>query len=193
MIRELAKSPNFWDEATARHNVLRKYTADQINGTKFDPDSIMLYFFPAEWTLNGIGTKANEVLSALDKAFVAGAKMYPKTGPTVDAPTELVVNATRRTAASIGKFGEADLFAFNVTKAGRHVIDTQGSHRRRDEAVRAGQPDGADCGRRRQRLGLQRADCGQPHRRPLLRSGAALQPRQRHGQLHRARVAGLTR
>ena len=53
----------------------------------------MLYFFPAEWTLNGIGTKANDVLSDLDKEFVAGAKMYPKTGPTVDAPTELEVNA----------------------------------------------------------------------------------------------------
>ena len=84
VIRELARSPNFWNEATARHNVLRKYTADQINGTRFDPESIMLYFFPAEWTLNGIGTKANEVLSDLDKGFAAGAKMYPKTGPTVD-------------------------------------------------------------------------------------------------------------
>lgn len=126
VIRELAKSPNLWDEATARHNVLRKYSADQINGTRFDPDSIMLYFFPAEWTRNGIGTKANEVLSALDKTFAAGAKMYPQTGPTVDAPTEVAVDAPRRTAASIGKFGEADLFAFNVTKAGRHVIDTRG-------------------------------------------------------------------
>jgi hypothetical protein len=126
VIRELGKSPNFWDEATARHNVLRKYSADQVNGTKFDPDSIMLYFFPADWTLNGIGTKANEVLSSVDKAFAAGAKMYPKTGPTVDAPIELAVNATKRTAASIGKFGEADLFAFKVTKAGRHVIDTRG-------------------------------------------------------------------
>ena len=126
VIRELAKSPNFWDEATARHNVLRKYTADQINGTQFDPDSIMLYFFPADWTLNGIGTKANEVLSDLDKQFAAGAKMYPKTGPTVDAPVELNVNASKRTAASIGKFGEEDLFAFKVTKPGRHVIDTRG-------------------------------------------------------------------
>ena len=94
MIRELGKSPNFWDEATARHNVLRKYSADQVNGTKFDPDSIMLYFFPADWTLNGIGTKANEMLSAVDKGFAAGAKMYPKTGPTVDTPIELAVNAT---------------------------------------------------------------------------------------------------
>ena len=126
VIRELAGAPNFWDEAKARHNVLRKYSADQINGTKFDPDSIMLYFFPAEWTVNGIGTKANEVLSDLDKAFAAGAKMYPKTGPTVEKPTELMVNASRRTAASIGKFGEADLFAFNVAKPGRSVIDTRG-------------------------------------------------------------------
>src|SRR4029434_1979811 len=82
VIRELAGSPNFWDEATTRHNVLRKYSVDQINGTAFDPDSIMLYFFPASWTLNGIGTKANDVLSKLDKEFIAGAKMYPKTGDT---------------------------------------------------------------------------------------------------------------
>ncbi len=126
VIRELAKSPNFWSEATTRHNVLRKYTADQINGTRFDPDSIMLYFFPAEWTLNGIGTKANEVLSTLDQEFAAGAKMYPKTGPTMAAPIELEVNAAKRTAASIGKLGEEDLFAFNVTKDGRHVVDTKG-------------------------------------------------------------------
>jgi hypothetical protein len=126
VIRALAGPPNFWDEAKARHNVLRKYSADQINGTKFDPDSIMLYFFPAEWTRNGIATKANEVLSSLDKSFIAGARMYPKTGPTVDAPTELTINATRRTAASIGKYGEADLFAFRVKKAGRYVIDTRG-------------------------------------------------------------------
>jgi hypothetical protein len=126
VIRELAKSPNFWDEATTRHNVLNKYTADQVNGTAFDPDSIMLYFFPAEWTANGVGTKANEVLSGIDKAFVASAKMYPKTAPTVEEATELTVNAQRRTAAAIGKFGEEDLFTFAVTRPGRHVIDTRG-------------------------------------------------------------------
>jgi hypothetical protein len=106
--------------------VLGKYSADQVNGTAFDPDSIMLYFFPAEWTLNGVATKANEVLSDVDKAFVAGAKMYPKTAPTVEEATELTVNAQRRTAAEIGKFGEEDLFTFTVTRPGRHVIDTRG-------------------------------------------------------------------
>ncbi len=126
VIREAAKSPNFWDEATTRHNILRKYSADQINGTAFDPDSIMLYFFPASWTLNGIGTKANDVLSQMDKAFVAGAKMYPKTGGTTATAVELRVNAKRRTQASIGKIGEEDLYRFTAPSDGRYVIDTLG-------------------------------------------------------------------
>ncbi len=126
VIRETAKSPNYWNEATTRHNILRKYSLDQINGTAFDPDSIMLYFFPADWTLNGIGTKANEVLSEIDKQFIAGAKMYPKAAPTVAEATELKVNATRRKGAEIGQFGEEDLFTFMVAQAGRHVIDTRG-------------------------------------------------------------------
>jgi len=127
VIQELAKSPNFWDEETVRHNVIRKYSIDQINGTEFDPDSIMLYFFPASWTLNGIATKANEVLSTIDKQFIAGAKMYPKTGGTTTTAVELEVNAKRRTAASIGKFGEEDLFRFTAASDGRYQIDTRGS------------------------------------------------------------------
>ena len=126
VIREAAKSPNFWDEATTRHNILCKYSADQINGTSFDPDSIMLYFFPASWTLNGIGTKANDVLSAMDKAFVGGAKMYPKAGGMTSSAVELLVNAKRRTQASIGKAGEEDLYRFTASTDGRYVIDTLG-------------------------------------------------------------------
>lgn len=126
VIREMAKSPNFWDAETTRHNILKRYQADQVNGTAFDPESIMLYFFPAEWTLNGVGTEANEVLSTVDKQFVAGAKMYPKTAPTVDDATPLTIDARRRTAASIGQFGEEDLFRFDVPAEGRYVIDTRG-------------------------------------------------------------------
>jgi hypothetical protein len=126
VIREAAKSPNFWDEETTRHNIITKYAANQINGTEFDPDSIMLYFFPPEWTLNGIGTKANEVLSSIDKQFISGAKMYPKMAPTIKDAVELEVSAEHPTDASIGEFGEEDLFSFNVTSAGRHVIETLG-------------------------------------------------------------------
>jgi len=126
VIAALAKPPNMWDEETTRHNVLRKYSLNQVNGTAFDPESIMLYFFPAEWTLNGIGTEANEELSAMDKAFIASEKMYPRTGGTLADATPLEVNAKRRTGAEIGMFGEEDLFQFTAARDGQHVIDTQG-------------------------------------------------------------------
>lgn len=126
VINSLSGPPNSWDEAMIRHNVLEKYTVDQIQGTAFDPDSIMLYFFPGDWVKSGVGTHANNVLSAVDKAYIASARAYPKSAPTVADATEIKVNATRRTGASIGKPGEEDLFKFKVATGGSHVIDTKG-------------------------------------------------------------------
>ena len=57
--------------------MLEKYTNDQIRGTNFDPDSIMLYFFPGSWVQGGNGTKENETLSELDKEFIASREAYP--------------------------------------------------------------------------------------------------------------------
>nr|MBA2689936.1 pre-peptidase C-terminal domain-containing protein [Burkholderiales bacterium] len=126
VIKEMSGPPNFWPAQQTRHNILHKYTVDQIRGTQFDPHSIMLYFFPGTWTKSGIGTKANEVLSALDKAYIAGAQAYPKSAPTVADAIALQVNAKTRTQASIGKAGEEDLYKFKVTAGGRHVLDTRG-------------------------------------------------------------------
>jgi hypothetical protein len=125
VIRDLSGPPNFWSEAQIRHNVLRKYSVDQVKGTAFDPNSIMLYFFPAAWTLNGIGTKANKVLSAVDKEYVGSAEAYPPT-PKPPEGKRLEVNASRRTSASIGVAGEEDLYTFTVEDAGPHVVDTRG-------------------------------------------------------------------
>ena len=126
VIRDLSGPPNHWNEAQIRHNVLHKYQVDQIKGTAFDADSIMLYFFPGSWVKSGVGTHANEVLSSIDKTYVASAEAYPKTAPTVANAMEIKVNAVRRTAAAIGKAGEEDLFKFKVASGGRHVIDTRG-------------------------------------------------------------------
>jgi hypothetical protein len=123
VIRDLSGPPNNWTEAQIRHNVLNKYSADQIKGTAFDGDSIMLYFFPARWTLNGQATKANEVLSTLDKSFIASSEAYPR--DTVQA-VELRVNAPTPTTAEIGAPGEEDLFTFKAATQGRHVIETNG-------------------------------------------------------------------
>ena len=125
VIAALAGPPNFWDEAKVRHNVFRKYELDQIKGTQFDPDSIMLYAFPAAWTLNGIATHENDVLSALDKAFVAGAQMYPRSAPVVTDATTLTVGGAR-VEGSIGAPGEEDLYAFDAADDGLYEVSTRG-------------------------------------------------------------------
>jgi len=125
VLQDLAGPPNFWDAATVEHNVFFKYSVDQINGTQFDADSIMLYAFPKEWTLNGASTHANDVLSQLDREFIAGAKMYPRTQPGLAAAVPLTVDAAR-IEASIGMPGEEDLFSFRAPSDGVYVIDTRG-------------------------------------------------------------------
>ena len=60
------------------------------------------------------------------RSFIAGAKMYPKTGTTIPDAIELKVNARQRTQASIGQIGEEDLYTFTAAADGRYVIDTWG-------------------------------------------------------------------
>lgn len=63
-------SPNYWSKPQIESNILDKYSSDQINGSAYDPNSIMLYSFPSSFTLNGIGTKQNNVLSEMDKKVI---------------------------------------------------------------------------------------------------------------------------
>lgn len=122
VLKSLSGPPNNWTPAQIKHNVLEKYESDQIRGTSFDPDSIMLYFFPGSWTKSGKGTKANEVLSAMDKAFIASEQAYP---PTAAKPTKVSVDGAT-VAASIGSPGEEDVFAFQVKSSGRYIVSTSG-------------------------------------------------------------------
>jgi hypothetical protein len=124
VIRDLAGPPNFWTPEQTRHNVIKKYSQDQINGTQFDPNSIMLYAFPGTWTHSGRGTHANEVLSDLDKAFIAGSLAYPK--QDLAEPVELPVIDTVGTSADIGQPGEEDMYKFTAAQAGRYTIETGG-------------------------------------------------------------------
>ncbi len=125
VIRDLSGAPNYWNEEQIRHNVLNKYSADQIRGTEFDPASIMLYFFPDDWVKNGSGTKANNHLSALDKAFIASEDAYPKSNKT-ETSVKIPVIDTRGIAADILSPGEEDIYVFTVKEAGRHTIQTGG-------------------------------------------------------------------
>ena len=75
---EWAKKSQGWSEETTRQNIINKYNKNSINGSDFDPLSIMLYFFPASLTTNNIGTEQNFRLSGQDVIWID--KMYHKDG-----------------------------------------------------------------------------------------------------------------
>ena len=47
VLRNYARPPNNWDERTTTYNILRKIDKDQVEGSNWDPDSIMHYGFGA--------------------------------------------------------------------------------------------------------------------------------------------------
>jgi hypothetical protein len=73
-----AKVTYGWDKETTYENVIKKYDSKLVNGTNFDPNSIMLYFFPSELTLDGRGTHQNLRLSILDVAFLMASFPFEK-------------------------------------------------------------------------------------------------------------------
>lgn len=75
VIKDLSGPPNNWDLNTIEHNVLNSIPDNSVNGTTFDPHSIMLYFFPDHWVKSGKGTKQNSSISQLDRDHIA--KLYP--------------------------------------------------------------------------------------------------------------------
>ena len=80
VISDLAGPPNYWSEATARHNVLRKIAASMVDGSGYDMDSIMHYGLPAGWVIRpeelAGGWTPSNVLSATD--VLAAEELYPK-------------------------------------------------------------------------------------------------------------------
>lgn len=77
-----AQSTQGWDKETTDKNILNVYDKNQINGSVFDPLSIMLYFFPAELTLNKQGTRQNVRLSGYDVETINN--MYPDSKETAE-------------------------------------------------------------------------------------------------------------
>lgn len=123
VIKALSGPPNNWDLPTIRHNMFNKYNQTQINGSQLDPASVMLYSFPANWTLNGFHSEPNEALSQVDMTFAG--KVYPKQPGVSTGPVELSV-FEGAIAASIGLPGEEDLYKFTARKPGRYTVETEG-------------------------------------------------------------------
>lgn len=68
--KDLGGPPNNWNKAKVDQNMFTVYSLEETQATDFDPDSIMLYYFPPNWTTNGKGTNYNVCLSEPDMAYV---------------------------------------------------------------------------------------------------------------------------
>jgi hypothetical protein len=68
--------PNNWTKAEIDYNIVQKYSVTQLNATRFDIKSIMLYSFPPQLIVGGAGTPNNTRLSPTDKRWIA--RQYPR-------------------------------------------------------------------------------------------------------------------
>jgi serralysin len=71
-----AGPPNHWDEETTRRNVFETYSQTLTVSSEFDPESIMIYPIPKEFTKNGFEVEWKRRLSERDKAFIR--ELYPE-------------------------------------------------------------------------------------------------------------------
>lgn len=68
-----------WSREQVDRNVLRNQSPSGRTFTNFDPNSIMLYWFPAELTLDGSSMPGNSQLSSLDIELIR--QIYPSPAP----------------------------------------------------------------------------------------------------------------
>ena len=83
-VYDWAERTHGWPRDRTYRNIIRKYQRNQINAGEFDPNSIMLYYFPKELTLNPEdgGCHQNFRLSRGDVDFITqiypGGRMTPE-------------------------------------------------------------------------------------------------------------------
>jgi serralysin len=73
--KDLSGPPYNWNSQTINANMFKAFEASETNFTKLDPRSIMMYLYPAKWTLDGFSTVPNSDLSPSDEMLIR--EMYP--------------------------------------------------------------------------------------------------------------------
>lgn len=120
----LAKPPNNWDRSTTFHNILEKLDARQVQGSEWDPDSIMEYEFepglidePEKYDKYGLTPPGT--LSAADKQWAL--KWYP---PLEGAPTTL---QPFQPAVHDLVAGQQLDYLIKPTSSRKYIIETKGA------------------------------------------------------------------
>jgi hypothetical protein len=120
----LGRPPNSWDHDTTYHNILEKLTAQQVQGSKWDPDSIMEYEFepgliaePKQYDINGLTPPGT--LSPADKQWAL--KWYPPLQAALPALQPLQPAVVDLAA------GQQVDFAIKPTASRKYTIETKGA------------------------------------------------------------------
>jgi Astacin (Peptidase family M12A) len=120
----LSKPPNSWDRATIFHNILEKLSQQQVQGSSWDPDSIMEYEFeaglidePEQYDTHGLVPPG--ALSGADKEWAL--KWYPavQTAPKVLEPFTSV-------AVELAAGQQVD-YTLQPTDTRKYTISTKGA------------------------------------------------------------------
>lgn len=119
----LRKPPNSWSRQTTFHNILQKLDPDQVDGSPWDPDSIMEYEFEAgliaqpEKYAQGLVPPGK--LSASDKTWAQ--KWYPRAA----SPTP-TLEPFQSVSVEIGIGQQVDFYVRPSTSR-KYTISTQGA------------------------------------------------------------------
>ena len=120
----LAAPPNRWNHETTFHNILEKLNSQQVQGSKWDPDSIMEYEFepgliakPKPYEIHGL--RPPGTLSAADKQWAL--KWYPPLGAA--QPT---LQPFHPAVAELAPGQQMDR-VIKPTVSGKYTIETKGA------------------------------------------------------------------
>jgi hypothetical protein len=120
----LARPPNGWDRETTFHNILRKLSSQQVQGSAWDPDSIMEYEFepglidePEQYDQNGLTPPGT--LSAADKQWAL--KWYPPQQAALP-----ILQPFQAAALDLAAGQQVD-FAIKPTASRKYAIETKGA------------------------------------------------------------------
>jgi hypothetical protein len=120
----LAKPPNSWDHDATFHNILEKLSQQQVQGSTWDPDSIMEYEFepglidePQQYDVNGLTPPGT--LSSADKAWAV--KWYPPLKAAL--PT---LQPLKMVTANLAPGQQMD-YAIKPSASRKYKIETKGA------------------------------------------------------------------
>jgi len=120
----LAKPPNSWDHDTTFRNILQKLSTQQVQGSSWDPDSIMEYEFepglidePEQYDVNGLVPPG--ILSVADKAWAL--KWYPALNAALTT-----LQPFQAVAVDLAAGQQLD-FAIKPTGSRKYKIETKGA------------------------------------------------------------------